>query len=83
MRHERQDLVREYPLLPQPTETEGIIPFRKPLAALVNHQRAMIKGRRFPCQCLIQEDLPGGGQKKIAPAHHLGDPHQGVISYDG
>ncbi|MDB6021034.1 MAG: hypothetical protein JWQ04_891 [Pedosphaera sp.] len=54
---------------------------RKPLAALICNQWAMIKCRWSKFQRAIKQDLPSCGQQQIRAAHDFGDFHCGVIHH--
>jgi hypothetical protein len=43
----------------------------------------MGKGRRFPAQRLVEEDLPGGIGKMVISSNHMGHVHQSVIDDAG
>ena len=44
-------------------------------------QGNMAIGRDGVAQLFQQPNLPGGGGEQVAPPHHLGHPHLGVIHH--
>ena len=42
----------------------------------------MIKGRRLPFQCAVNEKLLSGRKKQISATHNFTDPHRGIVHHD-
>src|ERR1035438_6448510 len=60
-------------------EAERVVALRKPRAAIVGHERAVIEpGGREP-QRAVDQQLPEGRPDQILAADYLGDPHAGVV----
>ncbi len=72
---------RVRPAGPQVGHREGPVALREPRPVLADHERHVREPRRRQRERPVEQELPGGRREQVVAAHHVGDPHGGVVHH--
>src|SRR5579859_6573985 len=78
----REEVRRLLALFSQRPQVQGIMPFRQPLAVLIQHQIAVVPGRGGEPERTGQQNLPGSRLQEVGAPDHLCDLHRRVIDHN-